>query len=175
MTYQEDRNFADNHFSAISHAIKSVAAKIIEVKVAPDQDDKERATDYVITADIGTIGCRIRRSGTRKSYKDMTIRYARASGAETEYSKIIKGYPRWYLYAWSDGNDAFEAWAFIDMDCFRKSGLLDDVSRRVKYNRDGRTSFVYYNMKELASVGAIIGSGGVMCEYLSNQPTTIYL
>lgn len=171
MTYAKDRSFADKHFIAISRAVKEVAVKILTVNVAPDQDDKERATDYIITADIGTVGCRIRRPGTWNQYKDLTIRYSRASGAETEYSKIMKGYPRWYLYGWSNGDETrFESWAFIDMNRFRESGLLNDILPRIKHNYDGKTSFIYYDMKDLKFAGALIGFGGFMVDYLSATP-----
>jgi len=151
--WETDKQWADRYFTEIRKVLTELADEIIEIKIAPDQEDREQATDYIITLESGQIACRIRRPNCR--YRDLTIRAWRLSGKETELSKIRKGFGRWYLYAWTKNNKHFDAWIFIDLNTFRDSGLIYK-SREIKYNPDGKTGFIHFSIQELSSFGAIL-------------------
>jgi len=128
---------------------------LLRIQIAPMADDLKRATDLVVTVEGGDIAVRIRRPSC--SYRDLTIRAWRRSGAKTEIDKIRKGFARWYLYAWSDGHYNLADWILVDLDNLRQSGLLND-ERPIIYNPDRRTGFKAYTVKELAAQGCLVAS-----------------
>jgi hypothetical protein len=73
------------------------------LKPAPWRVDARQAGDLIVvrTGDNHTIAMRLRRPGRfyfRIFWDEITIRSHRKSGAETELSKIIKGFGDWFFY-----------------------------------------------------------------------------
>jgi hypothetical protein len=154
--WQNDKVWADNYFKSIRNVIYKVTSLIVKVEVAPDQEDKENATDYKITLETGNIACRVRRPSCK--YRDLTIRATRTSGSKTELEKIKEGYARWYLYAWAKDNVTFDAWIFVDLDKLRKSDLLSKEHQIIS-NPDGETGFVALSLNDLFLNDCIIAEG----------------
>ena len=154
--WQNDKGWADNYFTSIRNVIYKVTCQIVKIEVAPDQEDKENATDYKITLETGNIACRVRRPSCK--YRDLTIRATRTSGSKTELEKIREGYARWYLYAWAKDGNTFDAWIFVDLDKLRESGLLEQ-KHGVISNPDGKTGFIALSLNDLFLNNCIIAEG----------------
>jgi len=112
--YMENRKWAAGHDAEVERIIRFMAGSIVHIGLANASDDLSMATDYTISVDCGSIGGRIRRPGYWEKYHDVTFRYQVLSGVDTEYAKIMKGTPRWYLYAWMGCDEKLKAWIFID-------------------------------------------------------------
>lgn len=142
-----DWGWADKHLDAIVAVLKQNAMHLLSVHIAPEKSDLKEATDLVITVDGGDVAVRIRRPRYNDRYKDLTIRAWRRGNIKTEIDKIRDGFARWYLYAWSDGNNGLMDWMLIDIDALRESGLLD--RKQIIKNKDGRTGFIAVSEGEL--------------------------
>ena len=115
--YQSDRDIADLYIDQV----RRILGPFI-IDIASFDRDTKQATDLIVLAknDL-TIACRIRRPGYAALYPDdFTIRYARDNGAETELSKIRKGWARWFFYGHLAG-EVIAAWMLLDLDVFRKT------------------------------------------------------
>lgn len=143
MSYQRDREYADSLNPEINRVLKACAHKIIQIEVASDEADKERATDFEIRVVGGTIAARVRRNC---DFRDLTIRASRPTGVKTELEKIRKGYGDWYLYAW-ERHGQFEDWMLVCLKRVRQFGLLDEPGRI--YNPSDGTSFLRIDAKKL--------------------------
>jgi hypothetical protein len=132
--------------------LKENASFLVAFKRAPLNIDLNEVGDIVLESNIGHIAFRARRPEVE--YRDLTIRSRRASGAETELAKIRKGFGRWYLYCWADGepytngNGKIKNWILVDLDQFRGCGLAYE-NRPDKPNPDRMTWFIPYNVDEL--------------------------
>ncbi|MCL2476294.1 hypothetical protein [Candidatus Bathycorpusculum sp.] len=68
----------------------------------------------------GSICCRVRRSDAWQYRHQFTLISRRVSGAETELSKIMRGYGDLYFYGIADSADVSIAhWIIGDIDAFR--------------------------------------------------------
>lgn len=146
----KDWQWADLYLPEAKSILKQVAGILVEFDPAPPDKDLKEVGDIVLRSNMGDIGFRVRRPDVK--YRDLTIRSRRKSGTETELAKIQKGFCRWYLYAWADGdtprgNGRFKDWVLVDMDQFRACGLAYQY-RPERDNRDG-TWFVAYKVTEL--------------------------
>ena len=146
----EDKRWADSKEQSIRRILEGNAMHMIDIRIADDEADMKRATDLVVTVAEGDIACRLRRSNCR--YRDWTIRSKRANGAETELSKLRKGFARWYLYGWEGPSGNIDEWMLIDLDKVRADGLLDKP-RQDQLNKDGTTYFVSIGSTELVKGG----------------------
>jgi hypothetical protein len=158
--YILDREYTDQYYPAIKQAITQSLdlPPSIKIDIAPDLEDMEQATDYIVklTGNI-TIACRIRRPNCL--YRDFTIRGWRITGAKTEHQKLKEGFAQYYLYAWAKDKQDFADWIFLCLDKFRKSGLLDRPHELIK-NPDGTTGFYHYKLAELYLWDVILARGG---------------
>lgn len=151
-----DDEWARGHGKEIAKIIRSLAGEILDVRAADEDEDIHKATDIVVEVKEGDIACRIRRPGYLEKFGDMTIRYSRPTGTPTEFEKIKKGFGRWYLYMWTvwvGKDEKIESWVFIDLDCLRASGLLDNPMPI--YNLNG-TSFIAISLEDLEKAGCIV-------------------
>jgi hypothetical protein len=156
--YINNRQWSDQYHSAIEKIIKKIASRIITFSIAPDQEDMQQATDYIITVEQGTIACRIRKSGYYYSHRDFTIR-SYCNGSKTELAKIKEGFGRWYIYAWAKDNDSLLEWWLLDLNALRASPLLDS-ERPETPNKDGLTAFKAFSASELYLWDVLIEKGG---------------
>jgi hypothetical protein len=86
-------------------------------------EDMRQATDLrVLHAPDGlTVGVRLRRrsAGYHISHPgNFTLRYARASGSETEVSKILAGWGTWLFYGHADA-ETLDPWMIVDLRVLR--------------------------------------------------------
>ena len=125
--YRKDRLWADTYTPEISRIIRLCGDLIcapseIVVNVAPDREDREECTDYVISIAAGAIACRLRRASY--GYRDWTVRHSRPGGIKTEEAKLRAGWGRWYIYGWTvDGK--IPHWMLIDLNIVRQNRVLD--------------------------------------------------
>lgn len=163
--FGENRKWAAGYDAEIEDIIRQMAGKIVSVDLADEVDDKSLATDYTISVGCGGIGGRVRRPGFWEKYHDVTFRYKVLSGVDTEYDKIMRGSPQWYLYGWASSAGGLHAWLFLDMDVVRYSKILESP-KNIVFNRDGHSSFVAIGVDTLQQIGAIVGCNDAVAEYL---------
>lgn len=98
--YQRDRAFTEKWIPEIQRIIGSLL-----VRPAPFHLDVKQATDLIVM-NVGPlkIAARVRRPGYFLPHyrKQFTIRSHRDTGAETELSKIEKGFGDWFFYGFGD-------------------------------------------------------------------------
>lgn len=150
-----DYTWAGLHRKAIVEVLKQNAMHLLSIELASGDQDMKQATDLLIQVKGGAVAVRIR--DARCDYRDLTLRSSRASGNETELSKIKKGHADWYLYCWSDGRWGFKDWMLVDLYALRKSGLLNGHLEETQ-NYDGKTAFVSIPATRLKLNGCIIAS-----------------
>lgn len=134
--YRQDRAWADACTSQLISILTPWMAHLAEIVIAPVEQDNKQATDYTINPKGSTIAARIRRPDC--SYRDLTIRSRRANGAETELSKLKKGYASRYFYAWTDKDFKIIAWMLLNLDIARDAGLLERAWPE-RANKDPKT------------------------------------
>lgn len=145
--WKADRNWASERRRDVQEIIGRHLALLCNVRLATDEEDRTRATDLVVESSTGTVACRIR--DMKRTFRDLTIRVRRRSGAKTEMAKLKEGYARWFFLGWATPPDArIGDYVIIDMDRVRASGLLE--VRREEHTADGgRTLFVAIKVSEL--------------------------
>lgn len=150
MKWIEDKQRADRFVPEITNILKDNAKHIVNIVIAPHVNDTMQATDYIITVESGDVACRLRWWSKYTINKEWTLRSKRDTGAETELSKLKKGWARWYLYGWII-EDKLSSWMLIDLDQVRNTkingkGMLDfqwDMkSNRDKYGNLDGTHFI---------------------------------
>lgn len=151
--WKTDKEFADKYLPQITQILKDNAKYIVNIVVAPYEDDALRATDFIIKVESGDVAGRLRRWSRFTINKEWTVRSRRDSGAETELSKLKKGFARWYLYGWTQDNVIF-SWMLIDLDVVRIKKILD-MPWKEKDNYDG-THFIIVPSTYLKHHGCII-------------------
>jgi len=151
MNWQNDKAWADQFTRQIVEILRHNSAHILKIEVAPMEADSLHATDMIITVTGGNVAVRVRRD---TSYRDFTIRSARASGTKTELQKLREGFGDWYLYAWSQG-DRITEWMLLDLHRIRQQGLLNREWPE-RLNKDGRTSFIAIPISVLALNACIV-------------------
>lgn len=159
--WQADKHWADRYLPEIERIVRLVAGDIIDIQIASDDQDQKLATDYIVTIGSGEIGCRIRRGAYWQQYGDITWRLSRPSGRETEVSKILKGYCRWYLYAWTISSTQLGPWVFIDLDSVRRIGL-HNFKLETQTNHDNSSSFLAIPVADLFLKGCLVRPSDVV-------------
>jgi len=153
--WRKSKDWADKYFPDICAIIQELAGEIIDIKKADINDDIYRATDFVVRAKTGNIAGRIRKLKYFEEFGDFTLRYSRPSGVKTELQKIREGFANWYLYSWADPK-MIQAWIFVDLECLRKSGILDNPQKLPKSrNPSDGTTFVSISIDDLDKNGCI--------------------
>jgi len=153
MKYKDDRQWADSYLPVVAAILKSNAMHLVNITVAPPEQDATEATDMVVTVTGGTVAVRIRRDECR--WRDLTLRSWRASGHTTELAKVKAGFAKWYLYAWTTQGRITE-WVLVDMDVARATVLQREWPQRT--NPDGRTKFIAISREELRRAGCLVAA-----------------
>lgn len=163
---KRDMAWADRFLPLVRRAIKEAYLKMIEICKSSDFQDAHEATDCLIkTPGSGETAIRLRRGDYHQN--EITIRYERTSGAETEYSKIRRGMCKLYLFGWVDSRaHKLRRFVFVDLDKMRNQGFFDrEEPYPIIPNPDGKTLFTVYTISRLAEKDCII--------YDSNDKNTI--
>ena len=157
MGWESSKRRVDKYRPEIERIIRSIAGDIIEFRESSPEEDQCNATDYVVTVSSGDIACRVRDQLYWFEYGDFAVRYSRPSGRMTELEKIKNGYGRWYLYAWTlrFSDNKLLAWIFVDLDKFRRSGLLDAPGSPIP-SPDNSSEFVTFSLPELWQYNCIV-------------------
>lgn len=146
--YQQDRDRADEHLPQI----RKICGEYL-LTVAPDDEDRQHATDVMVT--LGAcgcrIGCRVRDHEYLARYPwDITFRYARRSGARTEWEKVVYGYGDWMFYGFaSPDNSQIVKWTLLDLGVFRGHIIMGFPVPEAKVNKDGKTAFIAFDLRKM--------------------------
>jgi hypothetical protein len=150
--YLTDRQWSDRYIPELTH----IAAPLL-ITPAPDVEDMLHNTDLIVLGANGLqVACRVRRHQYLKDYPyDITIRSGRASGAETELTKIIRGFGQYLVYAFAteDGSQLC-AWRIIDLGEFRlwfqrRAIELKGMPGKEQRNGDGASMFRVFDVREM--------------------------
>lgn len=151
--FTDNWDFQQGYYGQVERILKQNAPHFVNVRIASKDQDMKQATDFIVIIEGGEIAVRIRRANVR--WRDLTIR-SRIGHAKTEIHKIREGFGRYYLYCWTDANNAICDWILVDLDLLRESGLLEN--RKEIPNKDGYTAFINIPAIELAANGCLIAS-----------------
>lgn len=145
--------FQDGYMQQIESIVKRNAQHMITTRLASKIEDSQQSTDMVMQVDAGvTIAIRIRRPNCH--FRDLTIRSQSWGNGKTELDKLREGWGDWYVYAWANTQGILDEWMLVNIHTMRNAGLLGkDKSERS--NKDGRTAFVNYTIKELYDSSAL--------------------
>ena len=144
--YEKDRVWSDQFLPEVKQI---VGPQLLEP--ADFKRDAMEATDLIVLqAKDMRIGVRIRRHKFLKTYPNqITIRYARESGATTEWEKICRGWGDWFFYGFaSEGDKApLARWYLISYDALRYHyfGYKPFLTHGVGDNHDG-TWFKWFDL-----------------------------
>lgn len=133
--------------------LDNVARHLLTIVHASKEKDQKQATDYEIIPCGVSVQMRVRRTENTKR-RDVTIRNFRSSGAETELSKIRRGFADVMVFAWFDANDLSE-YLIVDLAKMRKTGLIDRPDGEKK-NHDGKTGFAWWSWQTCQNFGCVI-------------------
>jgi hypothetical protein len=161
LTYEADRAFADAAESAV---IRRLAELMIRTATAPEE--RRRATDLVAGWNLEhagrNIAVHLRRYAARDGQpyfprypNDINLRSYRASGARTEWAKIIDGgLADLLFYAFETGPDTGEPGPhrLIDLHAVRRiwgglTPLQRGMAAHQMLNKDGTTGFTYIDLR----------------------------
>jgi len=141
-------DWADSYLPEVEQILRENINLLVSIKIAPMEDDTQRATDMIIDIEgEGQVAVRLR----RLKFRDFTIRSK--AGGRTEIDKIRDGFARWYVYGWIE-NNMIDEWILVDLDQVRKENMLDN--RRTINNKDGITGFISISLKELREKNCIL-------------------
>lgn len=166
MTYSSDRQWGDRF---IPHA-KSILGPFLLEESSLEQDTKQ-ATDLVVLHTLTRgIGVRIRKSSYYADFRnEFTIRSERDSGAETEMSKIIKGWGDWLLYGFCNkSEDQIEYWRIVNLSTFRAAAVQHKSGEiKLKFgkipNNDG-THFTYFDVRSFPAAPPLMIASNIPTE-----------
>lgn len=153
MTFQKNWDWQINFVEEVRDILKSQSMNIVKIEIATPEEDMKQCTDMKIKITAGDIAVRIRRENCK--YRDLTIR-AYNQGYETEIDKLRKGFGDWYLYAWVKDNSINE-WVLVDINKLRDNGCFSG-SRPIQMNKDKKTGFIKFSIKELIYYNALIAT-----------------
>lgn len=149
---QRDWNWSDGFLPEVRRILMQNAALLFTVQIASTYQDVKEATDMLLMVNgQRTVAVRLRRA--QYSYRDLTIRASRISGARTELDKIRNGYGDIYLYGWTYGWTISE-WMLVNLHRLRSSSLLNS-HWKMTINRDGATGFISIPYMTLYEYGCI--------------------
>lgn len=117
MGFKEDKYYSD----LFLEEIKAILGRVF-IGTAPFEKDVSENTDLLVLKALGgTFACRIRKNRFSGPFGDQfTLRYKRASGAATEYDKMMQGFGDFMFYGFADERDEHIAnWTVIDLNVVR--------------------------------------------------------
>lgn len=158
--YKEDRAWSDRFIPAIKQIVGPRLLTVSSLTV-----DRKQAADLItIKAQSLTIACRIRRAKYfDKDYKyQFTVRSHRESGAETEFSKLVKGWGDWMFYAFAldDQSPALRLWYLIDLAAWRTHLQLNAKTIRSGQSPNGDgTYFIWYDVRSFPREPSLLIDG----------------
>ena len=144
--WQESKAWSDRF---IPHAQQLLGLTCIGV-AAIDQDRKEN-TDLMFEVGWQRIAVRIRRLEQRLAFNrrnEITLRFDRRSGAETELAKLMNGWGDCFLYGWGDeASGQIRAYTLLDLHqlrgwLFQYLLTYQRLPSPVMPDRDGSASFL---------------------------------
>lgn len=146
--YEEDRQWSD----LMIPQIKNIIGRHL-LEAASFEADAKQATDLMVFAARDMrVAARVRRPGFADKYPhEFTLRAARASGAETELSKIVNGWGDALFYGHADAQHQIVLWHFICLDAFRAALIRQSANGYAirwsnKSNADG-TVFKVFDLR----------------------------
>jgi hypothetical protein len=132
MGWQSDKTWSDTYMSAVKRIVGPLLLQDASLEI-----DRTEATDLIILkARDMRIGVRLRRPHILAKFPhQITFRYARESGAVTEWSKVRAGWCDWFFYGHTSSDFAglTDYW-LIDLDAFRAQ--LREKVPQLKKNKD---------------------------------------
>jgi hypothetical protein len=173
--YSTDRAYSDRFIPTIKQVVGPHLIVPADLKA-----DIKQATDMtILTAKDMTVACRVRRPGYVDRYGwQFTMRSKRDSGAETELSKIVKGWADWMLYAFAqsdDPDDGFARWFLIDLKHWR-CHLMRRTARPLcgdRSNNDG-TYFAWFDVRSFDPDPPILVASSCEVPKLSDRLVSQY-
>lgn len=146
--WQEDQAFA-NKFIADCQQLLGLAC----IQVADMDEDRHHNTDLMFEVGYKRFPVRIRRGQQRLAFNrrnEVTFRYSRPSGVETELSKLLNGWGDCCLYGWGDeAQGRVVAYTLLDLHKMRgwlcQHALANHaLPGRIQHDRDGSSSFIAF-------------------------------
>lgn len=128
---------------------------ISEISVAPDDLDKNHATDFVVTTRWGCTAARVRREHI--PWRDFTVR-SYVNGGWTELDKLKRGDVDLYIYAWHTAGGGYD-YMVLDMARVVRSGILS-MKWPTKMNTDG-TKFICISTDSLILHDCVLNAKGI--------------
>src|SRR3990167_1319494 len=117
MAYSENREWSDQFIPIV----KQIVGPYL-LEPAPFELDVNEATDLLVfRARDMRIAARVRRPEFVDKFPwQFTIRSRVASGAKTEFAKIIEGWGDWFFYGFAyEGDGGIQRWMIVDLHAFR--------------------------------------------------------
>ena len=150
MSYESDRLNADLYIDAQKEILaEAFSHPKDQMIIASVKEDNEENTDLrMVGLPLERVGLRVRdASAYQKHGREFTIRCWRASGAVTEWAKMLGGYGDFMLYGFAGKEiGKIDHWRIISLDKLRlkmKGFNMKTLNR--KKNPDGRSDFYCFN------------------------------
>lgn len=159
--YNNNRHWSDQYLDQVKKVLGCGRAN---VSITSFRIDTQEAADLLIEADNKHddvyVAVRLRKQQYVNKYPhDFTVRYEYTDGYKTEYQKIMEGFADTMFYGFVIGG-SIARWIILDMDCFRKEAEKDYIIKEHKHNRDGRNSFLAFDIRSFKSNIVIMTSKG---------------
>jgi len=130
-----------------------IARLACKVEVAPLEDDQTKNTDFILTPRKATPICfsvRARRYDKREpQVTKFSIRYRLASGAKTEFAKLLEGRGDLLIYGYEayPGWRRLHPWLLGDLDVLRQYIRDGGHYEVAEPDEDGTTAAYFYRYK----------------------------
>jgi hypothetical protein len=151
--YNSQRHWSDQFLPSV---MDTLGGGHTEVEITPFIVDVEQAADLIIKAGEAEnkdeyVAVRLRKSKFASRYPfEFTVRYQYTAGYKTEYEKIMEGFADLMFYGFVVNNQVAR-WILLDMDRFREEAENDYIIKEHKHNRDGRNSFLAFDVRSFKS------------------------
>jgi hypothetical protein len=134
-----------------------------------DEQDRRLGTDIIVLSFRPYVGSKVFKVGYRcrdagkylkDFFKDITFRYSRPNGRETEFQKIIRGHGDYFFYGFGETfTQQMERWIIVALAPFRSvvAAHKDDRPRpwSVVANGDGSSEFAVFKAWWLDKQGCV--------------------
>jgi hypothetical protein len=123
------------------------------IQVAALDEDRQHNTDLMFEVGYLRFPVRIRRIEHRLAFNrrnEVTFRFQRRSGMQTEFAKLLCGWGDCFLYGWGDDvTGQIRAYTVLDLHQFRywyTEAICQDARRpgQIQEDRDGSASFIAF-------------------------------
>jgi hypothetical protein len=166
MAFAEDFEFSDR----FRQHLCEIAKNVFRPQVAPQMDDWQRNTDFLLSVDVphrdGLIRisarCRRRKYIGRYGAKDFTVRYRRPSGVATEMVKMLNGWGDLFVYGFeaADGSDRLFPYFVGNTQLLRQSIRDGCGPWAIRTNKDGSSSMAVFRLMDMP-LGFVLYSEGI--------------